>query len=77
MKELLLNIQTFVVRFLNLFDIEFVVIFQAPPDVVTSIAEQIQDFVRKKLGNANDVNENRAALLVIRTFDFLSCLINI
>ncbi|CAF4657655.1 unnamed protein product [Rotaria sp. Silwood1] len=40
----------------------------APSDVVTSIAEQVQDFVRKKMGNPNDVNENRAALLVILSF---------
>jgi len=39
--------------------------------VVTNIAEQIQEFVRKKLSNPNDVNENRAALLVIRMFTFL------
>ena len=44
--------------------------FQAPTDVVTSIAEQIQEFVRKKLSNANEINENRAALLVIRMFLF-------
>jgi hypothetical protein len=36
--------------------------------MVTSIAEQVQDFVRKKMSNPNDVNENRAALLVIRMF---------
>lgn len=36
--------------------------------MVTSIAEQVQEFVRKKMNNANDVNENRAALLVIRMF---------
>jgi hypothetical protein len=39
--------------------------------VVTNIAEQIQEFVRKKLSNPNDVNENRAALLVIRMFTFI------
>jgi hypothetical protein len=33
---------------------------------VTSIAEQVQEFVRKKMNNANEINENRAALLVIR-----------
>ncbi len=36
--------------------------------MVTSIAEQVQDFVRKKMSNPNDINENRAALLVIRMF---------
>ncbi len=39
--------------------------------MVTNIAEQIQEFVRKKLSNPNDVNENRAALLVIRMFAFI------
>jgi hypothetical protein len=38
--------------------------------VVTSIAEQVQEFVRKKMGNPNDINENRAALLAIRMFFF-------
>ncbi|UJR25716.1 hypothetical protein I4U23_007067 [Adineta vaga] len=40
----------------------------APTDVVASIVEQVQDFVRKKMSNPNDVNENRAALLVILCF---------
>ncbi|CAF1149527.1 unnamed protein product, partial [Adineta ricciae] len=40
----------------------------APSDVVTSIAEHVQEFVRKKMSNPNDINENRAALLVILCF---------
>ncbi|CAF0732022.1 unnamed protein product [Adineta steineri] len=40
----------------------------APSDVVTVIAEQVQEFVRNKMANPNDVNENRAALLVILCF---------
>ena len=36
--------------------------------MVTNIAEQVQEFVRKKMSNPNDINENRAALLVIRMF---------
>ncbi|CAM4856778.1 unnamed protein product [Rotaria socialis] len=39
-----------------------------PPDVVANVAETVQEFVRKKMGNPNDVNENRAALLVILCF---------
>ncbi|CAF3785120.1 unnamed protein product, partial [Rotaria sp. Silwood1] len=40
----------------------------APSDVVTSIAEQVQDLVRTKMRNPYNVNENRAVLLVILCF---------
>jgi hypothetical protein len=39
--------------------------------VVTSIAEQVQEFVVKKLNNPSEINENRAALLVIRMFSII------
>lgn len=41
---------------------------QAPTDVVNKIADQLQEFVRKKLCNPHDINENRAALLATRKF---------
>ncbi len=41
--------------------------------MVTSIAEQVQEFVRKKMNNPNEVNDNRAALLVIRMFSRSFC----
>ncbi|CAF2888630.1 unnamed protein product [Rotaria sp. Silwood2] len=40
----------------------------ASSDVVTSTAEQLQDFIRKKISDPYNVNENRAALLVILCF---------
>ncbi|CAF1639698.1 unnamed protein product, partial [Adineta ricciae] len=50
---------------LNLYERIIVQYADALSDVVKSLVEEIQIFVRTKMSNPNNINENRAALLVI------------
>ncbi|CAF1647091.1 unnamed protein product, partial [Adineta ricciae] len=50
---------------LNLYERIIVQYADSLPDVVKSLVEEIQIFVRTKMSNPNNINENRAALLVI------------